>query len=563
MYETDARRAGTSRQLNRFPVSSLFCRHFARRLSCFPIAVCIFSLAPVVSADTAGMEGREVRVPSVEVQHARDLVPNYPEGARLELPELSEDEERKIVGLIREKTRSYVSISRPVGVAESNWRRVGSKGGHSIWQLHVRSPGALETKVWFSGFDLDAGMSVKVYGVDTSAGVVGEYTGRGLMEMTDFWSLSVRGDTAVVEFWVPSPSHDALEPADFPFRIPSLDHRFRDEAGDIPPLKYHSMAAPQSHTSCLFENDLCVFPDGVERPRGVAGIIYTPPPGQGSGGQCTAGLINAGPPPSASTPKGVYLLTAYHCIEGGTHPEMRRGTLLNLGIAIGVSPCVPEDQRITGQGAQFIAGHRRGDYALLWIDIDNLASQTTSPYVILLGWSSQPLPTGSLIETLHHADGTDQNYAQVRITGLSHLEAFLGQGVDSFVSCVNPAGCSHYGIHVEQGGLESGASGSTLWVRDETRIVGVYTHGLDACTGFASRMTKIYEDGRVRCALEHGDAYHPDGTSGCNDDARPAYSNRRGGGGGGGGGAMDVAWLALLAGSMAFFRRKKPCRRVS
>ena len=96
---------------------------------------------------------------------------------------------------------------------------------------------------------------------------------------------------------------------------------------------------------------------------------------------------------------------------------MRRGaSLAGLDIAIGVSHCVPSNQRITGQGAQFIAGHRRGDYALLWVDVNRLTSQASSSYLPLK--LEQPVsPDRLAYRTLHHSDGTDQNYARVRITG--------------------------------------------------------------------------------------------------------------------------------------------------
>ena len=492
----------------------LSCRQFACALFCL-------SLAQPAIADSAGVEEREVKIRPAEVRHARELSSDYPVGARLELPGLSREEERKIIGLMEDKSRFYVSISRPVKVGETNWRRVGEKEGNSVWQLHVRSPGALGVRVWFSGFDLAPGTSVKVYGADTGTATVGEYTGRGWMDTVDFWSLSVRGDTAVVEFWVPAAPGASLEPADFPFRISALDHRFRDNAGDIPRLKFYS--APRFfHPACHYEYDRCdVFPDGVERWRGITKINYTPP-GQGRGVQCTAGLMNT----RSTNTDGVYLLTAYHCIKAGMHPEATRGTPLNLDINIGFSDCIPRNQRITGQGAQFIAGNVRGDYALLWADtLDLAAAQPTT--ILRLGWTTEPLSIGTKVETLHHAEGTDQNYSLMRI---SHFTYALTTGgfIQFFQRCFNRAGCTHYEFRSEVGGIAGGSSGSPQWLRkdDSTFIVGVTTSvnfGSTCTGGKAARMAKIYQDGRVRCALEHGDAYHPDDSASCDDTARPVY----------------------------------------
>ena len=454
------------------------------------------------------------------VQHARDLVQEYPaEVARLVLPGLSKDEEKKIIELIGKKDKLYISISRQVPeIGSENWHQVGERNGFSVWQLQIRSPEAMSVRAWFSGFELSGGMSVKVYGLKEGDTHVKEYTGKGFADAMDFWSLLIPGDTLVVEVW--TPSSNGLSPADFPFGVSHLDHHFRDSVDNIQPLESHSKNIPQSrHSTCSFENDLCAFPDNAERGRGVARIVYTPPPGQGSSTQCTGGLLVT----ASQQDEGVYMLTAYHCIDEGSHPEMPQGTLLNINIAIGVSDCVPQNQRITGQGARFIAGHERGDYALLWVSRSDLTSPTPSP-VFLMGWSSESLPTGSIIEKLHHARGTDQNYAQVRISGLSHHN--LG---DIFSPCVNPSGCSHYRIHYETGGLEPGASGSLLWRRQGTLVAGVTTHRDDdvtLCEGWVSRMSKIFEDGRVECALTQGDAYYPDGISNCDSSSRPAYSNR-------------------------------------
>ena len=510
-------------------LNALSCRQFACALFCL-------SLAQPAIADSAGVEEREVKIRPAEVRHARELLSNYPVGARLELPGLSREEERKIIGLMEDKSRFYVSISRPVKVGETNWRRVGEKEGNSVWQLHVRSPGALGVRVWFSGFDLAPGTSVKVYGADTGTATVEEYTGRGWMDTVDFWSLSVRGDTAVVEFWVPSSPGASLEPADFPFRISALDHRFRDNAGDIPRLKYHSVAVPRSHTDCLNpQNERCFSPDGVPRWKSVARIYSPPAPGR-SGFSCTAGAVNA----RGTNTEGVYLLTAWHCVWASS--EAAKGTPLNFDIYIGFSDCAPKNQRIRGQGAQFIASHPRGDYALIWVNASDLTSQEESS-VLPLDWTTRTLSVGSSIETYSHPEGREkQHYGKVRITAVSHL-VWFGHHYDWFEVCSDPARCSHYYFEEEVRGFAGGSSGAALWLRESSvaRIAGVLTHSQvdndirnNFCYGWASRMTKIYEDGRVRCALEHGDAYHPENSASCDDTARPAYYE-------------DAATLSVLA----------------
>ncbi len=504
-----------------------------------PAGIFILSFFQIAYSDVSEMRMEEVEVQPREIEHARDLASEYPDDVRLELPLLSEEEEREIVSLIQDKRKLYTSISRAVSVNQSNWHPVGQRDSFNIWQLHIYSPEALGVKVWFSRFDLNDEMSVKVYGLkDNPASFVGEYVGKGPADGAGFWSPLIPDDTVVVEVWTQS----AVSPDAFPFAIYHLDHHFRDAAGNIQQLNSHSFAVPQSHSDCPFGNNLCVFPDGVERWRGVARINYTPPPGQGSGAQCTAGLLNTG---TGASDDHVYLLTAYHCIDAGTNPEMPIGTFVNISIAIGVSDCVPADQRISATGARFIAANARGDYALLSVDESDLQATTASTF-LRLGSSSVSLSRGEIIEALHHARGTDQNYLQTEIVALDHYELN-----DLFSSCNNSSGCSHYTTHYRVGGSTRGSSGSPMWLRQNTQVVGVLTHGRrsNVCGNRVSRMSKIIEDGRVACALEHGDGYYPDDTAVCDDRARPAYSNSGGGSGGGGGGsgAMDL-WLLLLLG---------------
>ena len=87
--------------------------------------------------------------PTLTPDTGSTMTTDYPPGATLELPELSEDEERKIAGLIKDKLKNYTGIGRAIQVDDDNWAQVGEKNGFAIWQLHIHSPGSLAYK---SGF---------------------------------------------------------------------------------------------------------------------------------------------------------------------------------------------------------------------------------------------------------------------------------------------------------------------------------------------------------------------------------------------------------------------------
>ena len=475
------------------------------------VAVCVFYTAlcfQVACAAASEAQTQTAEVPSRQIPHARDLAQTYPSDAVLELPELSKAEEKQVMDLIGNTSKFYTGINRPVSVAAGNWRRVGERNGFSIWQLHVRSPGAKGVKVWFSEFDLPDGMTVKVYG-SRGHPFINEYAGKGLFDSTRFWSLLIPGDTLIVEVW--SVSGGALSPADFPFEIPWLDHHFRSGANNVQQLKHYSMDAARSSHGCPFRNGSfqdgeCIL-DDPELAKGIAKINYTPPPGEGSGGQCTGGILDSESPAE----NGFYLMTAYHCIEDGSHPEMAIGTGINLSIVIGDSACIPTNQKITGQGASFIAGGEASDHALLWVESSVLSSSDFYRF----DWTTQSLPRGRYLETLHHAEGTRQNYAKGIIKGLDNVIAADASSF-SYRSCTDSGDfyCSHYDVDFErgEGGIGSGASGAPV----ATGTAPVQVNGIvsssdsSQCLASISRFTRVFEDERVSCALEDD----PDGGAG-------------------------------------------------
>ena len=496
--------------------------------------------------------------PTLTPDTGSTMTTDYPPGATLELPELSEDEEKKIAGLIKDGLKNYTGISRTIQVDDGNWARVGEKNGFAIWQLHIHSPESLGLQVWFSLFDLVGDMRVKTYGLDSdSVNSVGEYKGRGDNDTGRFWSMRVSDSTIVVEVWVPSGS-SINSPADFPFFITHINHHFRNDKGETQTLRNFSFPTPQSHSNCPTDNNRCDFADGVPRWAGASLMSYTAPPSAGGASvSCTANLLNNSSGNLGN--RGDVFLTAYHCIEDGTHPEMRVGEPLDATFSTGDSDCAP-GLSATWTGARFIAGNRQGDYALLWVEDEPTVMGGTIP-VFYFGSTNERFGTGITLGSLHHGDpagaGLSQDWASVSITGYE-----LHDGSNTFRSC-SGRGCSHYEIHYELGGLTGGSSGAalmTFFAGEDTLVNAVYTHGSrSTCSGSGSMFTKIREDGRVTCALNNGTGYLADPAT-CDDDARPDY--RLTDNGGSSSGAVDPLTLLLLAaggflGSKLYRRKSK------
>ena len=506
------------------------------------IAILIYSTH--ATADTLPMKPGSVFTPRV-IENARDLMPLYPSSDLVTLPELSRDEEQKIVDLIQDKSRTYVAIKRDVSVSIDNWEFVGSKNSSDIWQLHIKSPDAIAMQAYFYEATLFSGLDIKVYaGEEGITSHIGEHKGNNLGNAESFWSTKVPGNTIVIEVW--APQNRNLAPDAFPFEIKYINHYFREGSGDAPTLKYFSLGEPLQINPCPFENDLCDFGDGLRPWSAIAYLLYTDNNNRTS--QCTGSFLN-----NRKADGQLLLLTAFHCIYPGSSQNLAKGSDINARVAISLSACATADDLLVGDDIKFIAGSEKADWALLWVDASTLARADglSRPFNTpgLLGWNTERLAIDSDIETLHHAAQTVQNYAQFRVIGLYHARGDAGTvGSAFFQECRNPSGCTHYGSVSVIGGLTGGASGASFW-EPRYQVRGIATHAIDSsCGGQVSRFDKMVEDGRVSCALDEGAAYYPDNTAACDDSSRPSYSNANGGGSGSGGGGSTGAWLiALLA----------------
>ena len=378
-------------------------------------------------------------------------------------------------------------------------------------------------------------LKIKIYsGQKAVTSHINEYLGDVSKDPKNFWSTRVPGDTIVIEVWISQDSN--LDPDTFPFEIKSINHYFRDMNGDLPNLGQHSeqqiqrgqRAQQLQQNTCPIFNNLCNFGDGRNVHRAIGYMLYTD--SEGRTGSCTGSFLNNG---NGVDNQELYFLTAFHCIYPGFSQNTRSGRAVNALIFNGRSPCSVNNflrsDRLVATDIRFIAASEAADWALLWANkntlqrADGLSLGAISP--VLLGWSPSRLALDSTVETLHHAQRTIQNYGEYQITGLENAASIdYEDNQANFRICQNIAGCTHYGIEAITGGIASGASGSSLW-GPRYRVRAVLTHGNNRCSGAASRFDKIYEDGRVGCALNQGNRYYPQNTSNCDDSARPFYNN--------------------------------------
>ncbi len=477
-------------------------------------------LAPGVfsqSVPSMEVELRPARTSS-EIRHARKAaVENYPlRATQLDLSVLSDKEQEEIQSLLSDPIKTYVGIGRDVYLTEANWAMVKREDGFSIWQAQIYSPAALSLNVRFSDFDLGLGMSVKVYGLGGGVGApVGEYTDRGLGDGGKLWSLSVHGDTVVVEYWLPAEFE--TRPADFPFRVERLSHGFRDEEGRLSGVNVRSFVPRQS--TCGSPLPVCAADD--ENAQGVA--LYFVTDHDGRRGQCSGVLLNNGNEPRNRT---LYFLTAFHCIDGVVRSsEAPKGTRINTEFRFHYDTALcGSDGYISGGNSRFIAGSIRGDWALLRIDGDLTNLSRKQLYYRHQGWSARHLGVffGYI---LHHPVRMSLGFSSFLSIGLSHV---VGTGTNSYFEPCTHAGCSHFKYSLDRA-TSGGSSGAPIFYPVGDYVVGVHTHGISSsCVGWGARFSKMYEDGRVKGALTYGDDYYFDRGAAMNfaDSDQPGYNLR-------------------------------------
>ncbi len=502
----------------------------------------VISCAPAFAEVSGQMESQAMEYQAEEIKIAGAAAHGNP----LRLPRFSEQEEQEILKLIEDKTRFFISIPREANVGANHWENVGREDGFDIWQLHIYSPDAFSLQVDFSEFALQESMMVKVYGTsDSQMPYIGEYTSARGYE-GNFTSISVPGDTVVVEAWMPAGSGVV---ADFPFKVRRIYHQFRDSANNVRGVESFSLSNEQSHSTCPLIDGRCNYQGQRFQPWRATVQM------RAGGYSCSGALINS----RGSFPAGSALvLTAYHCIDNLAGPEAARGTRINATFDIGSSPCAPGDTSIAvASGARFVAANAQGDYALLLVE--NIVA---TDRIVFMGWSATRQPVRSVLDIFHHGESiSTQQYARSEVTGFLRSEGRTTSAGTLFSDCGNSPGCSHYDLHSVEGGIREGSSGGGYFINDNGtfRLNAVATHGNRAtCTQSASLFQKIYEDGRVRCALGGG-GYGYISQGQCDDSRRPSYAVDEvvASGGGGGGGAISLTELLALFGLVAIVAMRR------
>ncbi len=193
-----------------------------------------------------------------------------------------------------------VSVGRDVLVRlrDGQWHDVP---GGSLWVADIVAQGAVGLRLHFSGMDLPKGAEVVVYGFEPGFGLGGPYTSRGVLGDGAFWTGTLVGERARIEYFVPAGA--AGGNPQVPFAVDWIQHIyvdfFRAEGG-----------GGSGAGAC--NNDRTCFPAWDDVSDSVGRVLFIDDD-VGQGFLCSGQLVNT--LISDQTP---YYLTAEHCINSSS-----------------------------------------------------------------------------------------------------------------------------------------------------------------------------------------------------------------------------------------------------
>jgi hypothetical protein len=347
-----------------------------------------------------------------------------------------------------------IGIGRQTEVTSAGGAMYRAADGTGVRIFAIRSPGAAGVRVRFAEFQLAPGDEVWVRSASEGNEHAMPFVDRGPRQTGEFWSHTVEGDTAVIEYHVRSGTER-------PLRVAAISHMFEKPS-----------AAEPVAFSCHVDASC----SSVGTKSAVARITFVDWWGDAS--VCTGTLLN-----NTTNDRTAYFLTANHCVADPVEAETVEAYWLYQTSSCNSGWLRNDWFRTTG-GADVLATSESNDATLL-----RLVAATPSS-VGLAGWSAAPQPVGTTVFGLHHPDG----YVPPAMdSSLRRSEGSISGGSGS---CL-PGG---YQITWNSGTTEPGSSGSGLFIHGatSTHLVGVLSCGEGAlsCTEnkWYGRLSNFYPE---------------------------------------------------------------------
>src|SRR2546430_8553679 len=367
---------------------------------------------------------------------ADTLLPSARYGAHVDLNQASVTLDWLDIRSVTMRAPNQIGVNRSVAVsAKTRAQKFVNSDGSQITVLVIKSSGASGVGVHFRNFALAAGEEVYVYGPAVDSIVCGPYTNKGPWGSGEFWSGTIVGDIAVIEFYTrTNKTGKGFEIFEASTIFPELGGGPQSVVPDATPLP------------C--EVDASCYPNSLN--NAVGRILFN----DNGVFVCTGTLLNDGA--QDFTP---YFLTANHCVSTQTIAQtvevywFYQTTDCNSGV-------LRSDWVHQTGGADLLATESSNDFSLL-----QLANNAPGG-AYYSGWTSGLQSTGTVVFGLHHPDG----YLPPALN--SFLRRSAGTITDTNGSCL----VDGYRIDWTSGLTEPGSSGSGLW-NSNGELVGVLSCG--------------------------------------------------------------------------------------
>jgi hypothetical protein len=346
--------------------------------------------------------------------------------------------ERLDIRSVTMKAPNQIGVNRSVAVSpKTRAQKFVNPDGSQIIVLIIKSSGASGIGVHFRNFALADGEEVYVYGAAADSIVFGSYTNKGPWGSGEFWSGTIAGDTAVIEFYTRTGENGkAFEIFEISHIFAELDWRLRSPEPDV---LYCEVDA-----SCYGDVEKNAVGRMVVNDNGVF--------------VCTGTLLN-----DRAQDRTPYFLTAHHCVSTQAVAQtvevywFYQTTNCNSGVLRSWVHSPP--------GANLLAAQSSNDFSLLRL-LNNAPAGA-----LFSGWTSAAQSTGTSVFGLHHPGPDYPPYIA------SYLRRSSGTITSTNDNCPDTGLVNGYGIAWTSGTAEPGSSGSGLFASNSHQLVGVLSCG--------------------------------------------------------------------------------------
>ena len=369
---------------------------------------------------------------------AGTLLPSVRYGTHIDLNKVSVALGRLDIHSVTMRDSNQIGINRTVAVLPNTGsQKFVNRDGSQITVLIIKSSGASGIGLHFRNFALAAGEEVYVYGIASDSIVCGPYVNNGPWGSREFWSGTLAGDTAIIEFYTPGGKKAGK------FEIVEVSHIF-------PELALQLQAAAPDVTPLPCEVDASCNPNSLN--NAVGRILFN----NNGPHVCTGTLLN-----DRNQDLIPYFLTANHCVPSEAVAQtvevwwFYQTTSCNSGM-------LRSDWVHDTDGADLLATQSTNDFSLLRFVTNPPAGTYFS------GWEPNVQATGTSVFSLHHPEG----YYPPDVE--SYLRRASGTITNTNSDCLGMT--NGYYTSWTSGTTEPGSSGSGLF-NSNGDLVGILSCG--------------------------------------------------------------------------------------